>query len=160
VVQAVRREDGRMDNQVRYHRLCWCGITSGVRQAARRACTHGARSDCVSSTAQWEARTAQWDKRCIAHVTIEWLTSWPRVQIRQLAVESGLLNAADGSARWSQDNTAVLVSVNGPRQVAAYKVCPSPPPAPRSVRCACSVWCMRPRAVVTLGGLLLTGGVR
>lgn len=55
------------------------------------------------------------------------------MQIRQLAVESGLLNAADGSARWSQDNTEVLAAVNGPRQVAAYKVCPSPGPSSPSL---------------------------
>jgi ribonuclease PH len=50
---------------------------------------------------------------------------WGRVQIRQLAVESALLNAADGSARWSQDATTVIAAVNGPRQVPAYKV-PNP----------------------------------
>ena len=47
------------------------------------------------------------------------------MQIRQLAVESALLNAADGSARWSQDATTVIAAVNGPRQVPAYKV-PNP----------------------------------
>ena len=51
-------------------------------------------------------------------------------------MESGLLNAADGSARWSQDKTEVLASVNGPRQVAAYKVCLNPPPSSRLAR-----WC-------------------
>lgn len=37
-------------------------------------------------------------------------------QMRMLQSERGVLNRADGSAKWSQDNTSVLVAVYGPRQ--------------------------------------------
>uniref|UniRef100_A0A7S0QYE2 Exoribonuclease phosphorolytic domain-containing protein n=1 Tax=Pyramimonas obovata TaxID=1411642 RepID=A0A7S0QYE2_9CHLO len=42
-------------------------------------------------------------------------------QIRTLACERGLLNRADGSARWSQDSSSVLAAVYGPKSVPGYK---------------------------------------
>mmetsp|Transcript_20515 Transcript_20515/g.34377 ORF Transcript_20515/g.34377 Transcript_20515/m.34377 type:complete len:241 (-) Transcript_20515:363-1085(-) len=45
-------------------------------------------------------------------------------QIRTLACERGLLNRADGSARWSQDSSSVLAAVYGPKSVPGYKESP------------------------------------
>jgi len=42
-------------------------------------------------------------------------------QIRQFAAEQGLLNRADGSARFTQGNSSVLVSVYGPMEVKQRK---------------------------------------
>ncbi|GAX79369.1 hypothetical protein CEUSTIGMA_g6811.t1 [Chlamydomonas eustigma] len=40
-------------------------------------------------------------------------------QLRGLACERGLLNRADGSAKWAQDATAIIAAVHGPRQAQA-----------------------------------------
>jgi len=42
-------------------------------------------------------------------------------QLRQIDVEKSLLNQANGSARFSQGNTSVLVSVHGPMEVKPRK---------------------------------------
>mmetsp|Transcript_43191 Transcript_43191/g.82386 ORF Transcript_43191/g.82386 Transcript_43191/m.82386 type:complete len:243 (-) Transcript_43191:401-1129(-) len=42
-------------------------------------------------------------------------------QIRALVCERGLLNRADGSARWTQDATTVIAAVYGPRAIPGYK---------------------------------------
>mmetsp|Transcript_32119 Transcript_32119/g.44531 ORF Transcript_32119/g.44531 Transcript_32119/m.44531 type:complete len:247 (+) Transcript_32119:285-1025(+) len=42
-------------------------------------------------------------------------------QIRTLACERGLLARADGSARWTQDQSSVVCAVYGPRAVPGYK---------------------------------------
>ncbi|DBA99800.1 hypothetical protein WJX82_010461 [Trebouxia sp. C0006] len=43
------------------------------------------------------------------------------LQIRTLLCERGLLQRADGSARWSQDKTSVLAAVYGPRTTLGRK---------------------------------------
>lgn len=43
------------------------------------------------------------------------------IQYRGLACERGLLNRADGSAKWTQDQSSVLAAVYGPRQAQLRK---------------------------------------
>merc|ERR1712233_82836 len=42
------------------------------------------------------------------------------LQIRSLFCERGLLERADGSAKWTQDGTSVLVGVYGPKQTSLF----------------------------------------
>ncbi len=45
-------------------------------------------------------------------------------QIRALGCETGILHAADGSAKYWQGNSCVLVSVNGPMEIPIRKEIP------------------------------------
>lgn len=42
-------------------------------------------------------------------------------QLRPLVCSRGLLHRADGSARWSQENTAVLAAVYGPKAISGWR---------------------------------------
>ena len=70
-----------------------------------------------ASQIRYQDLLSQPDARCAKH----------RQQIcmrselhRALRCEAGLLSRADGSARWTQDGTEVIVGVYGPRQTAAH----------------------------------------